>query len=331
MNHKAKIKAFLENTRRLNKHFSVTPLLYGSLGLEYVTGEDFSADDIDILIPEYYITEGWKTFRRYLETIGYVLVDEHEHTFEKDGICYSYASIENLLPFAGIEISHIKTVKRDNVSFMILSPEQYLAVYKASAKDGYRLNVKEKKDNEKIELINKFLENKKKESSKRKKLKITRFCRMTPFAAVAFCFFISFLLLITAVTFVRKEYDIAACLCFVDLVVFVAIGFYFNYGITVSGKYVSIIYFNELRFFRYEDVTKIELWLDSDMIVGSVKAKKEKEYDFCFSDFSLAKPASLMPKLWDVTVKLSDKRMKNIKTRSLDFEKVKVHCDKERK
>ena len=157
MNYKTKIKAFLENSKRLNKRFGITPLLYGSLGLEYVTGEDLSADDIDILIPEYYITEGWKTFRRYLKMIGYILVDEHEHTFKKDGICYSYASIENLLPFAGIRLSDIGAVKIGEAHFMILSPEQYLAVYKASVKDGYRMNVKEKKDNEKIEILEMFL------------------------------------------------------------------------------------------------------------------------------------------------------------------------------
>lgn len=157
MKNHVKINAFLENARRLNKQFGITPLLYGSLGLEYVTGADFSADDIDILIPEYYITEGWKTFRCYLETLGYVLVDEHEHTFEKYGICYSYASIENLSPFAGIKLSDIGAVKIGEAHFMILGLEQYLAVYKASAKDGYRLNVKEKNDNEKIDRINSMI------------------------------------------------------------------------------------------------------------------------------------------------------------------------------
>lgn len=153
-----KFKSFLENARRLNKRFGITPLLYGSLGLEYVIGSDITVDDIDILIPEVYLNGKWEGFRRFLKTLGYVLTDEHEHTFEKDGISYSYASVENLLPFAKIPLSDIKTVKRDSISFMILTPGQYLEVYKASAKDGYRMNVKEKKDNEKIELIRAFIE-----------------------------------------------------------------------------------------------------------------------------------------------------------------------------
>ena len=157
MNHKAKIKAFLENTKRLNKRFGITPLLYGSLGLEYVTCEDFSADDIDILIPEIYLRDKLETFRRYLETLGYVLTDEHEHTFVKDGNSFSYARLEELETFCGIKASDITMISFDNVSFIILSLEQYLSVYEKSLMDSYRINVKEKKDIEKLTLIRSFI------------------------------------------------------------------------------------------------------------------------------------------------------------------------------
>ena len=169
MNHKAKIKAFLENTKRLNKRFGITPLLYGSLGLEYVTGEDFSADDIDILIPEIYLRDKWETFRRYLETLGYELIDEHEHTFQKDGNSFSYARLEELRSFCGINASDIEAKSIDNISFMILSPEQYLTVYKQSSKDGYRKNVKENNDNEKILRIEAFLKAKEKETLRKQR------------------------------------------------------------------------------------------------------------------------------------------------------------------
>jgi len=39
-----------------------------------------------------------------------------------------------------------------------LSLEQYLKVYTASSKDGYRMNVKNKQDTEKIGLIRMLLE-----------------------------------------------------------------------------------------------------------------------------------------------------------------------------
>ena len=55
-----KVSLFFENTRILSDTFGITPLLYGSLGLEYLTGENLNADDIDILIPQVYIKEKWE-------------------------------------------------------------------------------------------------------------------------------------------------------------------------------------------------------------------------------------------------------------------------------
>ena len=40
---------------------------------------------------------------------------------------------------------------------MVLSLEQYLLVYTTSIKDGYRINIRKKKDEEKIKLIKKYL------------------------------------------------------------------------------------------------------------------------------------------------------------------------------
>ena len=148
-----KFNLFLENARILSDKFGIVPLLYGSLGLEYLTGDDLSADDIDILVPRVFITERWHEFKELLEAQGYVLVDEHEHTFVRDGVAYSYADIEDLESFAGICMKDIEMREADGVRFLLLSLEQYLAVYKQSSKDGYRVNVRQKKDVDKIRFI----------------------------------------------------------------------------------------------------------------------------------------------------------------------------------
>ena len=132
--------------------------MYGSLGLEYLSGECLNADDIDILIPKAFLQERWNEFHDLLAQNGYTLIDAHEHTFEKQGIHYSYAQIEELESFAGIGIHEIKTVQRCGCTFKLLSLPQYLKVYTASSKDGYRVNVKEKKDAEKIALIRQLLQ-----------------------------------------------------------------------------------------------------------------------------------------------------------------------------
>ena len=148
-----KFKLFLENARLLSDNLGIVPLLYGSLGLEYLTGDALDVDDIDILVPRVFITDRWQEFKSVLEEHGYVLTDEHEHAFARDGVAYSYADIEDLESFAGIRAEDIETREVNGVRFLFLSLEQYLAVYKRSSMDGYRVNVRQKKDAEKIRFI----------------------------------------------------------------------------------------------------------------------------------------------------------------------------------
>ena len=148
-----KFNLFIENARFLSDKFGIVPLLYGSLGLEYLTGDALGADDIDILVSRVFITDRWQEFKAVLEERGYVLADEHEHTFVRDGVAYSYADIEDLEAFAGINTEDIEMHEADGVRFLLLSLEQYLAVYKQSSKDGYRVNVRQKKDAVKIRFI----------------------------------------------------------------------------------------------------------------------------------------------------------------------------------
>ena len=128
-----KITLFFENAKLLYDRFGIIPLMYGSLGLEYITNENLNADDIDILISEVFITERWNEFKNFLTSEGYVLFDEHEHTFQKNGILYSYASIKELEVFAGIQLSDIEQLCNNGIKFKALSLEQYLKVYRASA------------------------------------------------------------------------------------------------------------------------------------------------------------------------------------------------------
>ena len=148
---------FFDNAKLLFDQFGIIPLMYGSLGLEYLTGENLNSDDIDILIPGVFINEKWAELKTFLADNGYVLVDEHEHAFQKDGVCYSYASFEELETFAQIHLSDIACKQDFGVRFKLLSLEQYLKVYTASSKDGYRINVRQKKDADKILLIEKHL------------------------------------------------------------------------------------------------------------------------------------------------------------------------------
>ena len=74
-----KFNLFLENARLLSDKLGIVPLLYGSLGLEYLTGDDLGADDIDILVPRVFITERWHEFKSLLEAQKYAHAHLQEH------------------------------------------------------------------------------------------------------------------------------------------------------------------------------------------------------------------------------------------------------------
>lgn len=156
-----KKKEFINIARLLNERLNIVPLLFGSLGLEQRLNKNLNADDIDILIPEVFLNERWNSIVALMNGAGYALYDLHEHAFEKSGLSVAFASIESLTPFAGIDLKQIPIIKEDGVCYYLPDLHDYLKVYKASAKDGYRKNVKNKQDEQKIELINNEIQRRK--------------------------------------------------------------------------------------------------------------------------------------------------------------------------
>lgn len=73
------------------------------------SGELISADDIDVLLPETWLSEQWSAFQTLLQAEDWRLIDAHEHTFEKRGVYCSFAALEELETCAGVPIPEIKT------------------------------------------------------------------------------------------------------------------------------------------------------------------------------------------------------------------------------
>lgn len=151
---------FLHITHILNQRLNVTPLLFGSLGLEHRLNISLNADDIDVLVPEKYINDNWPQLVEIMEEEGYILIDLEEHDFEKSNIHIAFAGIESLAPFAGVDISRIPVISDNGTQYYLLELSDYLKVYTASSKDGYRKDVKNKQDQQKIDLIKQALMNK---------------------------------------------------------------------------------------------------------------------------------------------------------------------------
>ncbi|MCM1022540.1 MAG: hypothetical protein NC395_00595 [Prevotella sp.] len=148
---------FTEIAKKFNEKLGIEPLLFGSLGLEQRLGTNLNADDIDVLIPEIFLNENWDGVVKIMSENGWRLYDIHEHAFEKNGLSIAFAAIESLVPFAGVNLEKIPVIGEGGTCYKLLELEDYLKVYTASLKDGYRKNVKNKNDSQKIDLINQAL------------------------------------------------------------------------------------------------------------------------------------------------------------------------------
>lgn len=144
---------FLYIGKALNKNLGITPVLYGSLGLEVVTGINFNPQDIDILVPISYIEEKWPLLKEMMEKQSYELTDLHEHKFEKNGFEIGFAYEEDLPHFAGVAYNLLEMKVEAEARFKVLSVKDFLAVYRKSSKDSYRKTKNNNKDLKKIAIL----------------------------------------------------------------------------------------------------------------------------------------------------------------------------------
>lgn len=153
----SKFETFLFICQHLNRKLDAIPLLYGSLGLSRVLGDDLQPDDIDLLIDPLFIGANWQALQDTMYELNFSLVDEHEHEFQCNETSVAFGDVSSLIDFAGIDPATLPITMIENVRFLELTAEQYLTVYRASQKDGYRQQQRGKKDGDKIRLIEAFL------------------------------------------------------------------------------------------------------------------------------------------------------------------------------
>ncbi|MDQ0222694.1 phosphoribosylanthranilate isomerase [Streptococcus moroccensis] len=158
-------QVFLAIARELNQ-IGITPLLMGSVGLEQVTGQSWSARDLDIHVPS--DPRGWEApdderiyrfdeLNAIMEKLGYHLVDRHEHEFQKDGRSVEFGGLHSLPSFAGVALGDLEEVEDEGVHYYLPNLEQYLKIYQASSKDSYRAENNNHKDFAKIDYLKQAL------------------------------------------------------------------------------------------------------------------------------------------------------------------------------
>lgn len=148
-----KFEEFLRIAKHLNSKLNIVPVLYGSLGLSKIIKKDLKSEDIDILVPQKYITTNWNKLIKNLQEIDYQLTDEKEHKFINRGIKIGIAHEEDLLRFANIDYKNLNILSENGTKYKVLNIKQYKKVYEKSKNDSYRSQKNNKKDLKKIKLI----------------------------------------------------------------------------------------------------------------------------------------------------------------------------------
>ncbi|MBU9722376.1 MULTISPECIES: phosphoribosylanthranilate isomerase [Bacillaceae] len=160
--HNNKFDEFIKIAKKLNG-INIVPLLMGSVGLELVTGKSWNAQDLDIHVPgdkrgwevppELSIFN-WNEIMQLMDSMGYSLIDLHEHEFFKEGLfSVEFGIIDTLPDFAGVQLEDLELHRKGEVEYYLPNPEQYLAVYKSSSVDSYRANKNNNKDLLKIDFL----------------------------------------------------------------------------------------------------------------------------------------------------------------------------------
>jgi hypothetical protein len=101
-------------------------------------------------------------------------------------------------------------------------------------------------------------------------------------------------------------------------------GFFWNYGIRITSKSVTLINQQMLKVFPYEEVHCFEIVFADDVIFGKVKAKNQKAYEFYFDGVDLNSGglfhSSLLTSNLKLTKKFVEKSIADLST----CEKVKI-------
>ena len=139
---------------KILKKLNIKPVIYGSFGVSYYLGNFKKFDDIDLLVEDKFINDKWEEFNKFLLSYNFILINEREHEFLFDNLKIGFAT-KSILIKDGIIKDYKDLVKYGEVDAYTLRPEQFLAAYRFSLKDGYRLKNRLKKDQE---VINKIIE-----------------------------------------------------------------------------------------------------------------------------------------------------------------------------
>lgn len=129
-----KILIFLEIAKELN-HYGIFPILYGSLGVSRLI-EIKDIDDIDIVIPDVWLTNKFVKFKKIMEDIGFKqdLYYSHEFNRIKSGERISFEPKSKLKKDMGVLFKNMRITKFNKIKFGELSINDWIRIYSKTVK-----------------------------------------------------------------------------------------------------------------------------------------------------------------------------------------------------
>lgn len=147
---------FLSKVLEILKELNIKPVVYGSFGVAAYLGDFKNFEDIDLLVEDEFLNNGWGEFRRLFESKGFSLTGEKEHEFEFNGKKVGFASKDILIKDIIIN-DFSELIQYKNMDALTLTPGDFLKAYQFSVKDGYRIKTRGKKDREILEKLENFI------------------------------------------------------------------------------------------------------------------------------------------------------------------------------
>jgi len=149
------MKTTLVKIIRILQELNIKPVVYGSFGVSYYLGNFKQFGDLDLLVEDEFINK-WEEFKTFLLSHNFVLTDEKEHEFLFDNFKVGFAK-KSILTKDKIIDDYTDLVDYGGTGAYTLKPEHFLAAYRFSLKDGYRIANRAKKDQEIIDRIEEYI------------------------------------------------------------------------------------------------------------------------------------------------------------------------------
>lgn len=133
----------------------IKPVIYGSFGVACYLGNFKQFGDIDLLVEDD-IIDNWEKFKDFLLLHNFILIDEKEHEFIFDNLKIGFAK-KSILIKDKIINDYADLVNYKDVDAYTLQAKHFLAAYRFSLNDGYRLKNRGKKDQDIIDKLTEYI------------------------------------------------------------------------------------------------------------------------------------------------------------------------------